>query len=97
LVLAEQVSLPELRAAVDGVTELVNPDGSEGDTAAEMMRRFTTVRSFPPALAAAEPFGATVGGAPTLAALAALPDVLAGRKKSHLSVPDSRNFEEAKS
>ncbi len=50
--LAEQVSLPELRAAVDVVTELVNPDGSEGDTAAEMMRRFTTVRSFLPALAA---------------------------------------------
>ncbi|MBT2552313.1 Tn3 family transposase [Arthrobacter sp. ISL-5] len=79
LVLAEQISLPELRAAVDVVTELVNPDGSEGDTAAEMMRRFTTVRSFLPALASAAPFGATAGGAETLAALAALPDVLAGR------------------
>lgn len=79
-VLAEQISLPELRAAVDVVTELVNPDGSEGDTAAEMMRRFTTVRSFLPALASAAPFGATAGGAQTLAALAALPDVLDGRK-----------------
>lgn len=79
LVLAEQISLPELRAAVDVVTELVNPDGSVGDTAAEMMRRFTTVRSFLPALASAAPFWATAGGAETLAALAALPDVLAGR------------------
>ncbi|GAA3317322.1 hypothetical protein GCM10017710_31350 [Arthrobacter ramosus] len=57
----------------------MNPDGNEADTAAAMMRRFTTVRSFLPALASAEPFGATAGGAPTLAALAALPDVLAGR------------------
>ena len=65
---------------MDVVTELVNPDGSEGDTAAEMMRRFTTVRSFLPALASAAPFGATAGGAPTLAVLAALPDVLEGRK-----------------
>ncbi|MCX2748887.1 hypothetical protein OOZ51_13855 [Arthrobacter sp. MI7-26] len=73
--LAEQISLPELRAAVDVVTELVNPAGSEGDTAAEMVRRFTTVRSFLPALASAAPFGATAGGTPTLAALAALPDV----------------------
>ena len=78
--LAEQTSLTELRAAVDVVTELVNLDGSEGDTATEMMRRFTTVRSFLPALASAVLFGATAGGAPTLAALAALPDVLEGRK-----------------
>jgi hypothetical protein len=78
--LAEQVSLPELRAAIDVVTELVNPDGSEGSNAAEMMRRFTTVRSFLPALASAKPFGATAGGAPTLAALGALPDFLDGRK-----------------
>ncbi|WP_104111906.1 Tn3 family transposase [Arthrobacter sp. N199823] len=80
-VLAEQVSLPELRTAVDVVNELVNPDGTEGDTAAEMMRRFATVRSFLPALASAAPFGATVGGTPTLAALTALPEVLDGRKK----------------
>ncbi len=80
-VLAEQVSLPELRTAVDVVNELVNPDGTEGDTAAEMMRRFATVRSFLPALASAAPFGATVGGTPTLAALTALPDILDGRKK----------------
>lgn len=80
-VLTEQVSLPELRAAVDVVTELVNPEGTEGDTAAEMMRRFTTVRSFLPALAAAAPFGATAGGAPTLAALTALPEILDGRRK----------------
>ncbi|TDW26979.1 Tn3 family transposase [Cryobacterium psychrophilum] len=79
-VLAEQVSFPELRAAIDVVTELVNPDGSEGDTAAEMMRRFTTVRSFLPALASAKLFGATAGGDPTSAALGALPDVLDGRK-----------------
>lgn len=79
-VLAEQISLPELRAAVEVVTELVNPAGSEGDTAAEMMRRFTTVRSFLPALASAAPFGATAGGAPTLATLTALPDVLSGGK-----------------
>lgn len=55
--LAEQVSLPELRAAVDVVNELVNPEGTEGDTATEMMRRFTTVRSFLPTLASAAPFG----------------------------------------
>ena len=79
-VLARQVSLPELRAAIDVVTELVNPDGSEGDTAAEMMRPFTTMRSFLPALASAKPFRATAGGDPTLAALGALPDVLDGRK-----------------
>jgi len=79
-VLAKQVSLPELRAAIDVVTDLVNPDGSAGDTVAEMMRRFTTVRSFLPALASAKPFGATAGGAPTLAAVGALPDVLDGRK-----------------
>lgn len=79
-VLAKQVSLPELRAAIDVVTELVNPDGTAGDTAAEMTRRFTTVRSFLPALALAKPFGATAGGASTLAALGALPDVLNGRK-----------------
>ena len=78
--LADQTSLTELRAAVDVVIELVNPDGSEGDTVAEIMRRFATVRSFLPALASAAPFGATAGGAPTLAALAALPDVLDGRK-----------------
>ncbi|EMQ96642.1 transposase Tn3 [Paeniglutamicibacter gangotriensis Lz1y] len=80
--LAEQVSLPELRAAVDVVNELVNPEGTEGDTAAQMMRRFTTVRSFLPTLAAAAPFGSTAGGAPTLAALAALPEILDGRRKA---------------
>ncbi|MGV2950612.1 hypothetical protein ACNPM8_00340 [Glutamicibacter sp. AGC46] len=81
LVLAFQVSLPELRAALEVVNEVVNPEGAEADTAAEMMRRFATVRSFLPALAVAAPFAATAGGTPTLAALTALPKILDGRKK----------------
>lgn len=80
-VLADQASLPVLRTALGVVNELVNPDGAEADTAVEMMRRFATVRSFLPALGSAAPFGATVGGAPMLAALTALPEVLNGRKK----------------
>ena len=72
-VLADQVSLSELRAALQVVNEVVNPEGAEADTAGQMLRRFATVRSFLPALAAAAPFGATAGGTPTLAALTALP------------------------
>ena len=63
------------------MNEVVNPEGAEADTAAEMMRRFATVRSFLPALAVAAPFAATAGGTPTLAALTALPKILDGRKK----------------
>lgn len=85
-VLADQVSLPEIRAALEVVNEVVNPDGTGADTATEMMRRFATVRSFLPALAAAAPFGATAGGTPTLAALTALPEVLDGRKKDPAEV-----------
>ena len=62
------------------VTERVVRTAARESTAAEMMRRSTTVRSFLPALASAEPCGATAGGDPTLAALGALPDVLDGRK-----------------
>src|SRR5699024_2969168 len=78
--------LSELRAALEVVNEVVNPEGAEADTAGQMLRRFATVRSFLPALAAAAPFGATAGGTPTLAALRALPEVLDGRKKDPAEV-----------
>ena len=37
-VLTDHVSLPELRAALEAVNEVVNPDSAETDTTTEMMR-----------------------------------------------------------
>ncbi|WP_267546209.1 hypothetical protein [Arthrobacter sp. H14-L1] len=39
------------------MNELVSPEGTEGGAVAEMMRRFSTVRSFLPELAVVVPFG----------------------------------------
>ncbi len=78
--LSARVNIAELRAAIDVVDELVHQDGTDGEVAEEMMRRYATVRAFLPALATAAPFAATAGGMPTLAALHSLPTLLANRR-----------------
>ena len=62
------------------VRAVAAPDGDDDSVAAEMLRRFLTVRAFAPLVAERLPLGATTGGAPILAALRSLPRLLtAGR------------------
>lgn len=84
--LTNRLNVAALTAAVDVVRELVPLGSDSAGIAEEMMRRFTTVRAFLPVLADAAPFGATAGGAPTLAALHALPAVLAQRRIDPLGI-----------
>ncbi len=70
-----------LAKALATVTELV-PDADEDDDAAwrtELLGRYATVRPFLEALGTVIPWGATQNGVPILAALRALPGVLARR------------------
>lgn len=78
--LASRLSVSQLTEAIAVVGELVHRDGTDGEVATEMMRRYATVRSFLPALADAAPFGATAGGAPVLTALAGVSSLLGRRR-----------------
>lgn len=71
----------DLAAAVDAVLELAPTADSDADEAwrTELVKRFATVRPFLCKLAEV-PFGSTNQGAPVLAALRGLPDLI-GRKK----------------
>nr|WP_026219167.1 Tn3 family transposase [Embleya scabrispora] len=72
----------ELAAAVAALFELTPPLDSDADAAwrALLVSRFGTVRPFLKLLVRAVDFGATPEGAPVLAALKTLPDLM-GRKK----------------
>jgi TnpA family transposase len=78
-----------LARALATVTELV-PDAEEDDDAgwrAELVKRYQTVRGFLDALARVIPWGCVEAGAPVLAAVRALPGVLARRPpgKEHVT------------
>jgi len=77
--LSSRINVDKLADAVGIVTDMVGPAGQDDLLASEMLRRFTTVRAVLPALVRAAPFGSTSGGAPVLAALNALPAMLARR------------------
>lgn len=71
-----------LLAAVDVVENLAPADDDAGETArrVELVKRYATVRPFLALLVEVIPFAATDAGAPVLAAVRALPE-LVGRKK----------------
>ena len=77
------VSRADLRAALTLVSETVPPPGAEDpdDWRAELLGRYPTVSGFLKLLPSVLSFGATAEGAPVLAAMRALPDVLAYRGK----------------
>ncbi len=77
------VSRADLRAALTLVGETVPPPGAEDpdDWRAELVGRYPTVSGFLKLLPSVISFGATAEGAPVLAAMRALPDVLAYRGK----------------
>ena len=77
------VSRADLRAALTLVSETVPPPGAEDpdDWRAELLGRYPTVSGFLKLLPSVISFGATAEGAPVLAAMRALPDVLAYRGK----------------
>ena len=77
------VSRADLRAALMLVSETVPPPGAEDpdDWRAELLGRYPTVSGFLKLLPSVISFGATAEGAPVLAAMRALPDVLAYRGK----------------
>ena len=81
------VSRADLRAALAVVSESVPPPGAEDpdDWRAELLGRYQTVAGVLKLLPSVISFGATAEGAPVLAAMRALPDVLAYR--SRLRVP----------
>ncbi len=81
------ISRADLRAALTVVSETVPPPGAEDpdDWRAGLLGRYQTVTGFLKLLPAVITFGATAEGAPVLAAMQALPDVLAYR--SHLPAP----------
>jgi TnpA family transposase len=77
-------SREELAKALATVAELI-PDAEEDDDAAwraELVKRYQTVRGFLESLSQAIPWGCVEAGAPVLAALRALPGVLARRPPS---------------
>ena len=86
--LVEQVVTREqLAAALETVAELLplaaaGDDGDDGDLEwrVELAGRYGTVKPFAEQLAAVIPWGATAAGAPMVAALKALPRLLAARK-----------------
>lgn len=75
------VSRAELRAAVASVTDVLPPPDADpdGEWRAALVQRFPAVRGFVPLLTGTITFGATAQGAPVLAALQALPELLASR------------------
>ncbi len=81
------VSRADLRAALAVVSETVPPPGAEDpdDWRTELLGRYQTVIGFLKLLPSAISFGATAEGATVLAAMRALPDVLAYR--SRLTAP----------
>jgi Domain of unknown function (DUF4158)/Tn3 transposase DDE domain len=81
------VSRADLRAALEVVTESTPPPGAEDpdDWRAGLLGRYPTVAGFLKLLPSVISFGATAEGAPVLAAMRALPGVLAYR--SRLAAP----------
>ena len=81
------ISRADLRAALAVVSETVPPPGAEDpdDWRAELLSRYQTVIGFLKLLPAVIAFGSTAEGVPVLAAMRALPDVLAYR--SRLTAP----------
>ena len=77
------VSRADLRAALTVVSETVPPPGAEDpdDWRAELLGRYQTVAGFLKLLPSVISFGATAEGAPVLAAMRALPGVLAYRSR----------------
>jgi hypothetical protein len=75
------VSRAELRAALALVTESAPPPGVDDDWRAALPARYPAVSGFLKMLPAVIEFGASAEGAPVLAAMRALPDVLAYRGK----------------
>jgi TnpA family transposase len=77
------VSRADLRAALMVVSESAPPPGAEDpdDWRAELLGRYQTVAGFLKLLPGVISFGATAEGAPVLAAMRTLPDVLAYRGK----------------
>ena len=77
------ISRADLRSALAVVNETVPPPGAEDpdDWRAELLSRYQTVIGFLKVLPAVISFGATAEGAPVLAAMPALPDVLAYRSR----------------
>lgn len=78
------VSRDDLAAAVEAVRELLAPPGEDDDSDSErraaLVDRYTTVKPFIELLAAVIPWGCTEAGSPILAALRALPKLLAAKK-----------------
>ena len=74
------VSRPELRAAVDAVTDMVPPPGSDddGEMRARLAERIVTVTRFLKILTKVIEFGANAEARPVLAAMRALPRLLDG-------------------
>ena len=76
------ISREELRAAVATVTEMVPPPDAEGeDWRAGLAGRITTVSGFVKIFTAVIAFGANAEGAAVLAAMRALPEILAYRSR----------------
>ena len=77
------VSRADLRAALTVVSKTVPPPGAEDpdDWRTELLGRYQTVTGFLKLLPAVISFGATAEGAAVLAAMRALPDVLAYRSR----------------
>jgi hypothetical protein len=77
------ISRADLRAALAVVSETVPPPGAEDpdDWQAGLLSRYPTVTGFLKLLPSVISFGATAEGAPVLAAMRALPDVLAYRSR----------------
>lgn len=75
------VSRAELRAAVETITDTLPPPGADpdGEWRAALVERYAVVRGFVPLLASSIEFGASTEAAPVLAALRALPELLAAR------------------
>jgi hypothetical protein len=77
------ISRADLRAALTVVSETVPPPGAEDpdDWRAGLLSRYQTVIGFLKLLPSVISFGATAEGAPVLAAMRALPDMLAYRSR----------------
>jgi hypothetical protein len=92
------VTREQLAAALDTVFELLPqaPPGEEDDGdlewRAELAGRYGTVRPFLEQLAAVIPWGCTEAGAQVVAALRALPRLVAARKPSQEHIRDSRTW-----
>lgn len=75
------VSRAELRTAVETITDTLPPPDADpdGEWRAAMIERYAVVRGFVPQLARTIGFGASTEAAPVLAAVQALPELLAAR------------------